>query len=97
MPDFDEAAKELTDVTFLMVNATGIRGETVEGAMAFIDKRGFEFSVLYDTKGEAVNTYGVSGFPMTFFIDSDGRIQFYHSGIISIDGIKSVLKQMSEQ
>ena len=95
MPEFNKAAKELPDVTFLMLNATTTEGETLAKAKNYVLQNGFEFPVLYDTKGEAVNRFGISSFPTTFFIDESGVIRLYASGAIDYDIILSALGQMN--
>ena len=83
MPEFDEAAKELSDVQFVMVNATST--ETMAAAKNYIESNGFDFDVFFDTTGSAQHTYGVSGFPTTFFISADGSEVYYISGMIGYD------------
>jgi len=73
MPDFQEKYQELgEEVNFLMVNATDGSRETVEKASAFIDEQDYTFPVFYDHGLSAAATYGVYGFPTTFFIDAEG-------------------------
>ena len=72
MPDFNDACAELGgDVQFLMVNMTSGR-ETLENASSFIEEQGYTFPVLYDTDGNAAETYGIYSLPTTFFIDAEG-------------------------
>ena len=88
MPDFNEAYKNYPDVQFLMVNATdGVR-ETVELAKAYVEGEGFEFEVLYDTNLEAVNSYYVTGFPQTFFIDAEGRLIAQGNGMLDYETLE---------
>lgn len=96
MPAFDKASKELSDVTFLMLNATASEGESLAKAKSFIQQNGYEFPVLYDTRGEATRAFGVSSYPMTFFIDSDGVIRLYAAGRISYDTIISALERLKD-
>ena len=92
MPDFNEAYKEYPDVQFLMVNATGTNGETVESAKAFIEQEKYEFPVFFDTQHDALRTYGVSSYPQTIFIDKDGNIVSHRVGMLT----KDVLEQNIE-
>ena len=92
MPDFNEAYKEYPDVQFLMVNATGTRGETVESAKAFIEQENYEFPIFFDTQHDALRTYGVSSYPQTIFIDKDGNIVSRRVGMLT----KDVLEQNIE-
>ena len=87
MPDFDEAYKKYPDVQFLMINATDGQGETVEKASGYIEENGFEFPVFYDTSLSAVSTYNVTGFPASFFIDSEGNLVTYAEGMLGYDDL----------
>lgn len=84
MPEFQSAWTEFgDDITFMMVNATDGARETEESARAFIEKQGYTFPIYYDTALEAVNTYGITGFPTTFFIDKDGYVMAVAEGMIN--------------
>ena len=84
MPDFNEAYKRYPDVKFLMVNATDGVQETVTSAKDYIETEKYEFDVFFDTKMEAVNNYYVSGFPSTYFVDKDGNLVAYKSGLLDM-------------
>lgn len=88
MPDFDDAYGELgEDIQFLMVNMTGGR-ETLETASEFIEEEGFTFPVLYDTDGDAAQTYGVYSLPTTLFIDAQGNAIAQATGAIDRDTLQ---------
>ena len=73
MPEFQEIYKEMgQQVQFLMVNAT-VSGDTVEDAKAYIQQAGYTFPVLFDTRGNALQIYGVDAFPTTYFLDKAGN------------------------
>lgn len=80
MPHFEEAYKEHTDVTFLMVNMTS--GDNKADAEALIASNGYTFPVLFDTDGDAAMTYGASSLPMTLFIDENGKFITYAVGML---------------
>ena len=83
MPDFDEAYRELGEnVTFLMVNMTDGRQETLETAKKFLSGQAFAFPVYFDTDQDAAMTYGVTSLPTTYFIDADGNLAAYAMGAI---------------
>ena len=96
MPDFDEVAKKNPDVQFLMVNATGTNGETVESAKKYIAENGFEFDVFYDKEQDALYTYGVSSFPTSFFIASNGDRYTYYSGAMDADKLENIIERLKE-
>jgi thiol-disulfide isomerase/thioredoxin len=60
------------------------RGKTIDdwrkAATAFWDKQGFSMPSLIDFENNAAMTYGVSGIPITYVIDRDGRVAQVHQG-----------------
>ena len=85
MPDFNEKYLEMADeVNFLMINMTDGSRETVDGASEFIEEKGYEFPVFYDTDMDAASTYGAYSLPTTYFIDQDGYVIAQAKG--AIDG-----------
>ena len=96
MPDFDAAYKAHPEVTFLMVNVTDGRSETVESARAYVRDGGFSFPVYYDTALDAASTYGASGLPMTVFIGADGNLVTYATGMLSADNLALGISMITE-
>ena len=96
MPDFNKAYKEFPDIQFLMVNATDGVKETKEKATKYVKEQGFNFPIFFDTKGEAVNNYHVTGFPTTYFIDADGNLVTYANGMINYETLKRVIDMIKE-
>lgn len=94
MPDFNEAYKENPDVQFLMVNATGTNGETVDSAKEYIEQEKFEFPIFFDTQHDALKTYGVSSFPQTIFIDKDGNIVSHRVGMLTKDALEKEIEKI---
>ena len=89
MPDFDEICKEYEGrVTFMMVNLTDGKNETVESARNFIHMMEYSFPVYYDTDMDAANKYGIQSIPTTFFIDAEGRLIAYYTGAMSGETLK---------
>ena len=82
MPDFNEKYLELGGkVSFLMVNMTSGR-ETLESAIAFIEKNEYTFPVFFDTEADAAMTYGAYSLPTTYFIDAEGYAVAQATGAI---------------
>ena len=96
MPDFNEAYKNYSDVQFLMVNATGTNGETVESAKAYVEQEKYEFPVLFDTMYEANQAYRLSSFPMTVFIDAEGNIVSSRVGMLTKEALENEIKKITE-
>ncbi len=97
MPDFNEAYKKYPDVQFLMVNATGTNGETVETAKAYVEQEKYEFPVFFDKEYNALRTYGISSFPMTIFIDEDGNIVSQRIGMLTMEALESEIEKLTEK
>lgn len=61
----------------------------------FLDTRGLTFPVLLDSDSAISNTYQVSSFPTTFFINADGIIKGKKSGhFTSQSEIENILKSL---
>ncbi len=94
MPDFERAFATYPDVQFLMVNATdGVR-ETVDIAKQYIEQEGYTFPVYYDVNFEAVSSFYVRSFPSTYFIDADGRLIRYQTGMLTQEGLEEGIRHI---
>lgn len=96
MPDFDKAFEKYPDVQFLMVNATDGVQETMASAQEYIKQEGFQFDVFFDTKLDAVNTYYVTGFPSTYFIDQNGNLVTRSSGMLDFDTLEKGIQMITQ-
>ncbi len=91
MPGFESAYQQLgSDITFLMVNATGGR-ETLSSAKAFLQSSGYTFPVLFDTEMNASATYQVYSLPTTYFIDAEGYLVTHAIGALSQSRLEKYL------
>ena len=96
MPDFNKAFENHPDIQFMMVNATDGVQETIATAKDFIEKQGFGFDVFFDTDMEAVTNYGVTVYPMTFFIDANGDLVTYANGMIDYATLEKGIEMISK-
>ena len=84
MPELEAAYREYGDqIQFLMVDLSDGVQETVEKAAGYIDEQGYTFPVYFDSDMEGASTYGVTGIPVTFFIDAEGVFVAYYQGAMS--------------
>ena len=84
MPHFQTAYETYgEDLHFLMVNMSTAFGDSRADSDDFLAEGGYTFPVYYDTKAECAYGYGVTGIPMTFFIDKNGNLVSGKSGMIS--------------
>ncbi len=96
MPDFDIAYEKYPDIQFLMVNATDGVQETEEKAKKYIEDEGFSFPVFFDKEGEAVNSYYVTSFPTTYFIDADGNLVTYANGMLDLETLEKGIEYIAK-
>ena len=84
MPDLEKAYQEYGDqIQFMMVDLADGSQETVEKASGFIKEQGYTFPVFYDTAMEGAYAYGVSGIPVTYFINAEGTFEAYYQGAMT--------------
>jgi peroxiredoxin len=67
-----------------MVNMSTAFGDSRDDVSKVLENGGYTFPVYYDDLTECAYAYGVTGIPMTFFIDKDGNIASAKSGMISV-------------
>ena len=95
MPDFEEVyADEGEDVHFMMINLT-TGSETEQVATDYVDENGYTFPIYMDTEIEAASAFGVTGVPITYFIDADGNLAAYGQGRLGTDGIRQGIDMAS--
>ena len=87
LPAFESAYEEYKkDIQFMMVNLT--TKEDSLGSLSdikdFVNERGYDFPLYFDTKGEASKAYdGLTSIPVTLFIDKKGDLVYQHVGAMS--------------
>ena len=77
------------DIHFLIVDLTDGYQETAQSGSAYIAEQGYTFPVYFDTQMEGAMAYGVSGIPVTYFIDAEGNVAAYYQSAMS----ESILQQ----
>ena len=96
MPLLESKYKELSDkYNFVMVNLTDGDRETLKKANAFLKENQYTFPVLYDTYGEALQTYEAYTIPVTLFINSDGTIMEKYTGALTEEILTQKLSELS--
>ena len=59
----------------------------------FLQDNGYTFPVVMDLTGEVFSGYGVTAFPTTFMIDSDGNVFGYVVSALTGDMMESIVQQ----
>lgn len=62
------------DVDFVIVNMTGMSGETEQTAKDFLQQNGYTFPAYFDANSSAARAFGVSSIPQTYLINAEGNI-----------------------
>ena len=79
MPDIETAYQQYGEqIHFLLVNLADGYRETVEKGAAYVAEEGYTFPVYFDTNMEGAANYGVTGIPVTYFIDAEGNFVAYY-------------------
>lgn len=97
MADFNKAYANHPEVQFLMVNATDGERETVASAKKYVEQNGYDFDVFFDVNGDAVNTYGITGFPTTYFIDKEGNLIARGVGMLDYETLEKGIGMITEK
>lgn len=93
MPDLENLYQENKD-SDLVILAVNI-GEDKETVQSFINKNRYNFNVLLDTDQGVAIDYNIVSIPTSYFIDKEGNIVSKKVGAMTIEEMKSYVKQLS--
>ncbi|OGT13234.1 MAG: hypothetical protein A3F73_07785 [Gallionellales bacterium RIFCSPLOWO2_12_FULL_59_22] len=62
--------------------------DTEKKAKEFLKKEGLTIPAGLDRTGQIKDAYGLYGMPTTFFIDKNGRISYFHAGVVTEELLK---------
>ncbi|MCR4672365.1 MAG: redoxin domain-containing protein [Lachnospiraceae bacterium] len=96
MDGFEEAYLLYGDeVQFMMIDVCDGVQETKSKALDYVEEQGYTFPVFFDTSGSAIASYGVTGLPMTVFVNADGDIYSMFYGAMQKDKVMEQLEIIS--
>lgn len=92
MPDLEEIyqAYQDQDLVVLAVNV----GESREEVQDFINRNGYNFKVLLDTKNKAASLYKASSIPTSVFINKEGLIVGKRVGLMTAAEMEAYISQL---
>lgn len=93
MPAIEEAHARFKDEDFVVLGVNGWQ-ERPEAVTEFAEQYDLSFQLITNTEGDIGPAYGVPGLPVSFFINSDGTLNFKKVGVIDTDLIASQLDEM---
>lgn len=95
MPDIQKAYEKYgSKVQFMIIDAVGASGETKASFVKYIKSKGYTFPVYYDNDQSALEAYGITTFPHTFFIDKNGNLSDQILGATNYDDLKTQIESM---
>lgn len=91
---YEEYGENQSDVIILGVASpnTGREGN-LESITAFLEENNYTYPVVMDDGGSLAYYYGISAYPTTFMIDSNGNVYGYVTGQITKDIMQSIIEQ----
>jgi thiol-disulfide isomerase/thioredoxin len=91
MPTIELLHREYKDKGLVVL---GIDDEESQKQAAFLQKFGFSFASLVESRKQASNLYRIGGIPTTVLIDQLGRIKAYDQGTASYESLRASLQEM---
>lgn len=91
---YEEYGENASDVVILGIASPNVGREgSAEDIAAFLSENNYTYPVIMDTDGLIAYYYGISAYPTTFMIGTDGNIFGYVTGQITKDIMKSIIEQ----
>ncbi|MGP4081848.1 peroxiredoxin family protein [Pseudalkalibacillus sp. R45] len=98
MPEMQEYYEANKDNNFVILAVNMTKTEKSQMDVKQFVEEDFEltFPVVMDLKHEVTNTYEVTGYPTSYFIDKEGVIQYKVVGAMNQDVIKRQIAMMNQ-
>lgn len=91
---YEKYGKNEEDLVVLGVATPNVGREgSEEEITAFLSDNGYTFPVVMDLYGILSSQYGISAYPTTFMIDSDGKVYGYVEGALTGEIMESIVQQ----
>lgn len=68
--------------------------DTEKKAKAFLQKRNMTIHAGLDKTGKIKDAYGIYGMPTTFFIDKNGKVSYFHAGVVTEELLKHEIDKL---
>ena len=94
MPDLDASfqAHQADGIEFIGVQLVGL--DSVDDGQKFIDELGVSYALGPDPDAKILQDYKVTGFPTTYFIDSDQNVVKKWTGILDAEKLEELVQQL---
>lgn len=96
MEDFNKLAGEYgEDVNFLFLDVANGADETVEKVQSYLADNGYDnITSYFDSMGNGCYMFGISSFPTTVYVDSEGYLYDAAIGLTNYDAVKLIVDDM---
>lgn len=68
--------------------------DTEKKAKEFMKKMGLTIPAGLDKTGKIKDAYGIYGMPTTFFIDKNGKVSYFHAGVVTEELLKHEIDKL---
>ena len=68
--------------------------DTEKKAKEFMKKMGMTIPAGLDMTGKIKESYGIYGMPTTFFIDKNGKVSYFHAGVVTEELLKHEIDKL---
>lgn len=68
--------------------------DTEKKAKEFMKKAGLTIPAGLDKTGKVKDAYGIYGMPTTFFIDKNGKVSYFHAGVVTEELMKHEIDKL---
>ena len=68
--------------------------DTEKKAKALMKKMGLTIPAGLDKTGKIKDAYGIYGMPTTFFIDKNGKVSYFHAGVVTEELLKHEIDKL---
>lgn len=68
--------------------------DTEKKAKEFMKKMGLTIPAGLDKTGKIKDDYGIYGMPTTFFIDKNGKVSYFHAGVVTEELLKHEIDKL---
>ncbi len=82
-PALEAVWRSFKDEGLVVIGVNMPRSDPEEQARAFLEEFGVSYPNVFDTRGFSAIDYGVSGIPVTFFVDREGIVERRFVGTLS--------------
>lgn len=74
MENYYQEYKKSANVEIIAINLTAAEHQGVKGVQRFIDAHGLTFPIPLDVDGEMEIEYGITSYPTTYMVGTDGKV-----------------------